>query len=244
MSQAAQRLEDTVQGLRAMRESLAAPGGEPRWLKPLQRWQSHRLAETFADLLISPRTAAAAQFFLAEMYGDEDVSWRDRDVLRMLPTMRRWLPDAVLDTVNGALELDRLSLDLDLAMAEALRAQIPKPTSTLRVRDYARAYAEVGRARDRERQLDLLASVGKELDRVVRMPLVYTVLRLARGPAGKAGLGQLQAFLERGMSAFRALGGAGDFLRTIDTRERAALRALARGEPAPFGPDFPTFFPC
>lgn len=244
MSQAAQRLEDTVQGLRALRESLAVAGAEPRWLRPLQRWQSHRLAESFADLLISPRSAAAAQFFLAEMYGDEDVSWRDRDVLRMLPTMRRWLPDAVLETVNGALELDRLSLELDLAMAAALQSELPKPTSTLQVRDYARAYAKVGRARDRDRQLELLGSVGKELDRIVRMPLVYAVLRLARGPAGKAGLGQLQAFLERGMSAFRALGGAGDFLRTIDTRERAAMRALLRGESAPFGAEFPAFFPC
>jgi hypothetical protein len=72
----------------------------------------------------------------------------------------------------------------------------------------------------------------------VRKPLVYAVLKLARGPAEHSGLGALQGFLERGFAAFREMGGAKDFLDTIDGRERAAMERMLAGSADPFGPDF------
>ena len=56
-------------------------------------------------------------------------------------------------------------------------------------------------------------------------------------PAKLAGVSELQAFLERGFTAFEALGGAGDFLEAIGRREYEASRRLFAGDPDPFGED-------
>jgi hypothetical protein len=239
MAKQARRLEEMAERLRNARAASQDDTSPSPWLQPLQRWQAWRLAATFDDLLAQPRSAAAARFFLSDMYGEHDVSWRDRDLLRMLPTMKRWLPEAVLETVAGALEVDWLSFTLDNAVAHALAeagARIDKP---LPVSEYAKAYRAVGRQPDRDRQIDLMVAVGRDLDRIVRMPLIYAVLRMSRGPAGAAGLGQLQTFLERGFAAFRELRGAAQFLQTIESRERTAMKRLFAGDDKPFGANFP-----
>ncbi len=52
-----------------------------------------------------------------------------------------------------------------------------------------------------------------------------------RGPAVLAGLGELQAFLERGYSAFGAMrGGASEFVTIVVSRERAISRAPLAGD--------------
>ena len=60
-----------------------------------------------------------------------------------------------------------------------------------------------------------MMAVGSALDRYTRNPLLRTSLRLMRGPAAAAGLGVLQAFLERGFDTFRDMRGAQEFLATV-----------------------------
>ena len=64
------------------------------------------------------------------------------------------------------------------------------------------------------------------LDRLTRNPLVRHSLRMMRGPARAAGLGELQRFLESGFDTFKAMHGARDFLAAIGARERALAQAL------------------
>ncbi|MGD9582838.1 MAG: hypothetical protein AB7V26_04080 [Lysobacterales bacterium] len=198
-------------------------------LQRLRQWQSRRLGQSFHALRQHPHYAAAAEFFLADLYGSEDVSWRDRDVRRVLPTMLRWLPSSALDTLADALDLDLLSRRFDLAMAAAL------PDGRISVAVYARAYLEVGDAEGRRRQIELIRTIGRDLERIVRKPFILGVLKLARGPARGAGFGELQAFLERGFSAFRAMGPAEDFLARIVDGETAAMQRLFAAHPDPFG---------
>jgi hypothetical protein len=61
---------------------------------------------SFGDLRQNPRYRAAAEFFVSELYGADDATWRDRDLARMLPKLKAWLPGHMLETVAGALELD------------------------------------------------------------------------------------------------------------------------------------------
>ena len=51
-------------------------------------------------------------------------------------------------------------------------------------------------------------------------------LRLMRGPARVAGLGELQRFLEAGFDTFKSMGGAKEFLSLIETRENRLSSAL------------------
>ena len=78
-------------------------------------------------------------------------------------------------------------------------------------------------------------AVGAELDRLTRKPLLRGSLHLMRGPARAAELGALQQFLECGFDTFKAMGGAGDFLRCVGDRDRALAAALFAGPPLPLG---------
>jgi hypothetical protein len=175
----------------------------------------------------------AAEFFLSDLYGDRDFSARDRDAARVLPLMSRLLPDTLLRAATDAIELAVLSHMLDLRMAEAL-ARRPKPDAPITVQDYARAYRKGGYRRLRRHQIELVMHVGQALDAAVKKHGVYKLLRAARIPAQLAGLSELQAFLERGFTAFDALGGADDFLEAVSSRELAVSRRLFAGDREPF----------
>jgi hypothetical protein len=233
-----ERLTGIARRLRDARDPVALPANRSPWLRALRGWQSRRLARTFSDFQDLPHYRKAVAFFLEDLYGEQDVSWRDRDFARMMPTLVRWLPEAMLETVADALELDWISHVLDMRVASTLEAHDVAGDRIIDPARYARAYAEAGTPAERGRQIDLLIAVGRELESIVRKPVVYAVLRLARGPAASAGLGGLQNFLERGFAAFRELGPAGHFLGTIEARERAAMRSLLEGRADAFGAGF------
>jgi hypothetical protein len=230
-----QRVVALLGALALARDPAAEPRNELRTLRELQRWQSERLAAGFADLREEPRFRKATAFFLEDLYGASDASWRDRDLKRMLPTLRTWLPEHMLATVGAALELDLLSHELDLGMAEKLLPMLA-PGEKLDAKRYAAAYRATGTRAERERQIELLLAVGEELDRIVKKPLIFTILKLARAPARAAKLDRLQSFLERGFAAFAKMGDATDFLAHIERRERAVMERLFDEDPDPFGP--------
>jgi hypothetical protein len=186
----------------------------------VKRWQHLRLRHCYADLLASPRYTKAAAFFLDELYGENDCAIRDRDLMRMYPTMKRLLPEFAFNTVTNALALDVLAEEFDQAMAKQLRGKIID-TAT-----YAAAFQAVGRQADRLRQVQLMRDVGQGLDMVVKKPLIYTTLKMLRQPSKLAGLGEMQRFLEAGFTAFRQMKGADEFLGTIATRETALIEAI------------------
>jgi hypothetical protein len=86
----------------------------------LRTWQSARLARTYPDLLASTRYRDAAQFFLEDLYGPKDFSARDDDLARIVPTLKKLLPEAALATIAQAVELDALSEQLDAALIAQL----------------------------------------------------------------------------------------------------------------------------
>jgi hypothetical protein len=193
----------------------------------LRAWQASRLTRTHQDLLESPRFHNAAQFFLADLYGPHDLSRHIEEVRRIVPVMTRVLPDSGLAAVAHAVELNALSEGLDAAMADALGAG----TATIIPATYAAAYRKIGRAEDRARQIDLIALLGGALEGLSRQPFVGAALKVMRGPARAAGLGELQGFLERGYAAFRAMrGGAGEFVAIVVARERSIAQALLAGD--------------
>lgn len=204
-----------------------------RWLPELRRWQAQRLETGFAHFLGDPKRRAAALFFLTDVYGDHDFSRRDANVAKVMPMMQRVLPAAVLGTVADGIELGALTHALDLRMAETLQRLAPTRRK-LDAELYAKTYRQVGHARLRGHQIDLIAAVGVGLAGAVRMPGVVTLLKLSRGPARATGLGELQGFLERGFAAFSALGDGKAFVRDIEASEREVSRRLFAGHPQPF----------
>ena len=222
----------------ACHQALYDPEREPRnrsrWLKPLQAWQAQRLERSFAGFLGDPERRPAARFFLTDVYGDQDFSRRDADIARVIPMMQKLLPAALLQTVADGIELGALTHAFDLRMAAAIAA-LAGPKRGIGEALYARAYREVGHPRLRARQIVLIANVGDGLAAALRMPGVGTLLKLSRLPARATGLGDLQAFLERGFAAFAGLGDAQAFLADIRANETRVMRRLFAGDPNPFG---------
>lgn len=194
----------------------------------VKAWQQQRLRRCYADLIAVPRYAKAVAFFLDELYGTRDSAIRDRDLIRMYPTMKRLLPRFAFDTVDCALEMDVLAEEFDQALARELAG------ATLNESSYAAAFRSVGRRADRLRQVALMRAVGKGLDVVVAKPLIYSALRMLRRPARIAGLGEMQQFLEAGFTAFRHMQGADYFLETIAARETILIERILDNHPDPF----------
>ncbi|HEX2010868.1 MAG TPA: hypothetical protein VJN44_08030 [Roseateles sp.] len=197
----------------------AQPGLEER-VGALKRYQQQRFRRSYADLLASPRYAAAARFFLDELYGPGDFSRRDAQFARVVPSLIRLFPAEVVETVAQLAELHALSEQLDTEMGRQLGAP------QIAAADYARAWQAAATPAQRERQIELLLAVGRALDGLTRKPLLRQALRMMRKPAAAAGLAELQRFLETGFDTFKAMAGAEAFLQTVTRRERALADAL------------------
>ncbi len=186
----------------------------------LKAYQQKRFENTYADLLADPRYAAAAGFFLQELYGPHDFRQRDAQFARIVPALVRLFPREVVDTVAHLAALHALSEELDTLMAGRLGAR------ALDRATYVELWQATGRPHDRRRQIELMHRVGLDLDAYTRNPLLRHSLRMMRAPARLAGLDALQRFLESGFDTFRSMRGAQSFLATIVKRETELAERL------------------
>ena len=226
-------LRQHLHAAKALRQNARGDPASEAARQQLRAWQAERLAKTHADLLASPRCGAAARFFLSDLYGPKDFSRRDEEVERLLPLLNTILPPSALEAIGLAIEVDALTESLD----SALLARLKKKGQPLQIDDngYAAAYRALDRNTDRLRQIALIRQTGETLRKVAATPLIGVLLRMMRIPAQRAGLGELQAFLEHGLDAFRAMGDAAPrFLELIEQRETALHHRLMQNQPAPF----------
>ncbi|MDX1627000.1 MAG: hypothetical protein R3323_10850 [Wenzhouxiangellaceae bacterium] len=204
-------------------------GAYPR-LPELQHWQRARLRETYDDLRREDACRDACTFFLQELYGGRDMRERDRQLKRVVPVMRRFLPERLLHAVGEAMRLQWMSLALDAELSTHLDGPLDQP-------EYARAYRRHAAWDRREEQIRLIDELGRLLIEVVERPMIRRLVRWMQGPAVSAGFGRLQSFLMQGLDAFAKMGGDADrFVDTIVKREREALEAMRNGDDFPFRP--------
>ncbi|WP_323970694.1 FFLEELY motif protein [Aeromonas hydrophila] len=222
------RLYRQLNRVAALREQMRTHPQDQQDRDTLRQWQADRLGRTHRDLLESKRYGPAAQFFLTDLYGPGDCARRDADVMRVMPTAERLLPESGLKVLAQAIELDALSEELDYLMVVALRRS--GSMARLNAQAYALAYQEVGEEARRRHQLQLVNELGMTLDRLARKPLLGATLKLISGPAHLAGLGELFTFVERGYRVCHHMGRANEFLETIASRETAIMQALLAGD--------------
>lgn len=181
----------------------------------LKRYQQRRFCHTYADLLTSARYGPALRFFLAELYGPEDFTYRDAQFSRVMPALVRLFPGNVVKTVVALSELHAISEVLDTRMAQNLDS--PHITA----RDYVHAWQQTGSAPGRKRQIELTLGVSDQLDGFTQNSILRNSLRLMRRPAVAAGLAELQRFLESGFDTFKSMNGAAEFRTLVREREQA-----------------------
>jgi len=168
-------------------------------------------------------------FFLEELYGGADMRERDRQLQRVLPVMRRMLPDDLLAAVGDAMRLQWMSMELDARLSQCLEHPLDQA-------EYARAYRRMAAWGERAEQIELIGDLGHLLARTVKRAMIHRLVRLMHGPAVAAGFGKLQEFLAGGLDAFAAMGREADFfVETVVERETAALDRMRAGSDRPFG---------
>ncbi len=222
-------LDELLVRNRSLRAQFADEPGLQEELQALQRWQAGRLERTYAHLHERERYRPGVEFFLEELYTDKDYLPRDTQLERASPILRRMLPAQAQESMRMAVQLEVLSQELDGEMTRALGAG-----TTIDGESYAEAYRRVGRREDRERQIGFILEAGRDLEHLVKLPMIYTLIRMAHGPAHLAGFGALHDFLEDGFRAFRAMHGAEEFLQIIEDQETRIMERIFAGDPQPF----------
>lgn len=234
--QAAALLRTHLEAASALRLQMRGNTGDRNDREVLRTWQGRRLTRTYADLLASPRYRLAAQFFLDELYEPRDCVERDEEIGRIVPTLTKMLPASAIHTIALAIEMDALSEMLDRQVVLALRplAGTPLKVEAITESNYQQAYIncdrqDSGYRRERERQIRLIGDIGRALDRLVRVPLLATLIHAMSVPAKLAGLSELHNFLDSGFQAFKQMRGADEFLATVMGREQMLLDRLLSG---------------
>ena len=118
----AERIRQAVAEVEQLRqENLAAPRIGAA-VGSVKAFQSRRFAGTYSDLLAGGPYAAAARFFLEELYNDRDYAERDAQFARIAGAMEKLFPRDVAETAAALAELHALTESLDHAMATAMGA--------------------------------------------------------------------------------------------------------------------------
>jgi hypothetical protein len=226
--EAAHKIRQAVAIVASLREAGEQQPALAAAVAGVKRFQARRFAGTYPDLLASRDHAAAARFFLEELYSDKDYTERDAQFARIAGAIERFFPADVAATSVALAELHALTEGLDQAVARHwLTTQGEAAGEPAR---YVHAWRAVARRADRLAQLDTVLEIGREMSRLTRMPGLRLMLKMMRGPAAAAGLSSLQRFLEVGFDTFGAMarrpGGAERFLETIREREAALIGML------------------
>lgn len=226
MDSTATRIHEALQAVALLRAQHVADSALMRASADIKRIQARRFRATYADVLLNPRYKTAAAFFLHELYSDKDYAERDQQFARIASTIAKLFPQAVVNTAAALAEVHALTEELDDLMARQWLASLDATPELDENARYIACWRKVGDTQARHKQLEVVLLLGKELNRLTRMPGLRTLLRMMRRPAAIAGLSSLQEFLEAGFDAFAGMRGADDFLELIEQRETGWITTL------------------
>jgi hypothetical protein len=230
---------DKVQGLRAQWQDDPQRLLGVQWIKS---FQTRRFACQYQDFLASPRYGATAHFFLHRLYGQEQPQQRDAQFARIANAIAKVFPEQVVHTAVQVSQLHALTETLDDAMGHALSeaygTDLPPQGSTNNedaIQTYTKAWRSVGRSGERHTQLQQVIQLGQTMGTLAKVRGLGLSLRMMRGPAQLAQLGELQNWLEEGFYTFyeldRQAGATAEFLAEIEGRESALIAALFASNP-------------
>lgn len=226
MDPTATRIHEALQAVALLRAQHLADRELLQASADVKRFQARRFRATYADVLASPRYKTAAAFFLHELYSDRDYAERDQQFARIASTIAKLFPQAVVNTAAALAEVHALTEQLDDLMARQWLASLKSAPELDENMRYIACWRQVGDMQARHKQLEVVLLLGRELNRLTRMPGLRTLLKMMRHPAAVAGLSSLQGFLEAGFDAFAGMRGADDFLNLIEVRETEWIATL------------------
>ncbi|PIE44179.1 MAG: hypothetical protein CSA50_01455 [Gammaproteobacteria bacterium] len=193
-------------------------------LDKLASWQTHRLRKTHEDIYHDPRYRAGLEFLFQDLYQPKRFYQRDNEIDRIFPTMLKILPEPLLDTIASLIELNHLTQELDLNLADTLFNQFR--VNEINEQNYIQAYPISSDKQKRLHQIQLIANIGDDLEQYTKSRFLLFSLKVTRKPAEIAGLASLHQFLSRGFATFNAMPDVPQLLATIISRETQLLNHI------------------
>lgn len=190
-------------------------------------FQNKRLASTHQNLLDSVDTFHAARFFLDQLYGTECTHKRDQQVERVIPKAQRILPSVGVEVIQQVIHMDWLAERMDANLSIKLNELGYKPNSKLEVDVYLEAFHSAGQFDIRQQQIQAVSVTGERLVRLMRFPMLKTMLNMTRGAAHKANLEDFHEFLVEGVVAFKSLKSPQKFFQAIESEEMVLLEFIS-----------------
>jgi hypothetical protein len=215
----------------------------------VQAWQKRRISQTYHRLLSHQALGPATRFVLEEAYAGPNHEALISEIERVAPHVVRLFPAPLVKTACDILNLNSLTLSLDMELAQWLmehapefgtapETQPPLSEAALSAVLYERAYCEHGGFSRRRYQLDLMAGVGLNVEHYLGNPWVFKAFKVAKLPAKALGLHSLVGFMDSGFQAIHKLPvSASELCALIVETERAYLERMIRGERGVFLPD-------
>jgi len=179
-------------------------------------WQLEYMLPFYEDLGATKDRAAAVKFFVSDLTGI-DISDRDHEFAKVVPLMSRMLPSKALNAVAAAMQLNARVLGINLSICRELYRGIATDTPIMET-SYWAACRRASRLEECLELVNLTAEIGRDLDQLIRIPLIGLTLKAMRVPARLAGFGALQNFLDRGYKTFYALQDIDQFLDDMTVR--------------------------
>ena len=158
----------------------------------------------------------SALFFLNEIYSFKDLSKRDQDLEKLLPTMGKMFPENTLEVIANAMVLDALTEELETKMAIKLGEFFTEE-------EYLNIYKSETSYEERLKQLKLVQDLGYCLCSLVKIPLISTTLKMMTIPAKFANLSEMHEFLNGGFQTFKNTKDPEGFMNTLVKREKEIL---------------------
>ena len=193
--------------------------GNPELLRRYERfvdWQLDYMLPFYEDLGATEDRTRAVNFFVSDLTGI-DISERDLEFAKVVPLMTRMLPNKALDAVASALRLNARVLGINLSICRELYKEISIDTEITEA-SYCFACRRASQLEECLELVHLTAEIGRDLDQLIRIPMIGLTLRAMRLPARLAGFGALQKFLETGYKTFNALEDVHQFLDDMTVR--------------------------
>ena len=193
--------------------------GNPELLRRYERfvdWQLDYMLPFYEDLGATEDRAEAVNFFVSDLTGI-DISERDLEFAKVVPLMTRMLPNKALDAVATAMRLNARVLGINLSICRELYKEISIDTEITEA-SYCSACRRASQLEECLELVHLTAEIGRDLDQLIRIPMIGLTLRAMRLPARLAGFGALQKFLETGYKTFNALEDVHQFLDDMTVR--------------------------
>ena len=179
-------------------------------------WQTDYMLLFYENLRISEDYSRAVDFIVSDLTGI-GVSERDLDIARIVPIMSKLLPEKMLRTAAAAMRLNARVLEINLSICRAMYRDT-SGTDKFSEADYCAASRQAANLDECLELINLTVEVGRNLDHVIRIPMIGSLLKAMRMPSRLWGFAVIQEFLERGYAIFDALEDADKFLDVMGSR--------------------------